>query len=71
MSFLSLEVIPCGKLAGNALVDSKTDRQRVGLDGFRYFSGPKDGGGTNDDLAGPLQHPLLSGDLPKKSSITQ
>lgn len=72
MLFLSLEVVvPCGKLAVDALVDLKTDRQRVGLDGFRYFSGPKYGGGTNDDLAGPLQHPLLSGNLPKNSSITQ
>lgn len=40
-----------------------TDRQRVGLDGFRYFSSPKDGGGTNDNLARPLQHPLLPGQL--------
>lgn len=51
------------KLAVGVLVDVKTDRQRVGLDGFRYFSSPKDGGGTNDNLARPLQHPLLPGHL--------
>lgn len=45
----------------------KTDRQSVVLDGFRYFSCPKDGGGTNDDLARPLQHPLLPGHLEKMS----
>lgn len=43
-----------------------TDGQRVGLNGLRHFSRPKDGGGTNDDLARPLQHPLLSGQLEEK-----
>lgn len=50
-------------LAVDVLVDLKTDTQRVGLDGFRHFSSPKDGGGTNDNLARPLQHPLLPGHL--------
>lgn len=42
-----------------------TDMQRVGLDGLRHFAGPKDGGGTNDNLARPLQHPLLPRNLRK------
>lgn len=47
----------------NFYIFLKTDRQRVGLDGFRHLAGLIYRRGTNKNLARPLQHPLLPGNL--------